>query len=85
MKIKFLLPALATLLAFGAGNASVPAPTSPPAAGPTSMAALVQQFGEAMQQQDMTKATACLAKNARLLANTSLVLSGRDSLSTHWF
>jgi ketosteroid isomerase-like protein len=78
------LLALTTLLAFGAGNARVPAPTRPAAAGPTSMAALVQQFSEAMQQQDVAKATACLAKNARMLANVSPVLSGRDSLSTYW-
>jgi len=48
------------------------------------MAALVQQFADAMQQQDMAKATACLAKNARLLVNVQPVLSGRDSLSTYW-
>jgi ketosteroid isomerase-like protein len=76
--------ALATLLAFGAGNARMPAPTRPTVAGPTSIAALNQQFAEAMQQQDVAKATACLAKNARLLLNMSPVLSGRDSLSTYW-
>ncbi|MDO7886619.1 DUF4440 domain-containing protein [Hymenobacter cheonanensis] len=48
------------------------------------MAALAQQFTEAMQQQDLAKATACLAREARLLVNTSPVLSGRDSLSTYW-
>ena len=32
----------------------------------------------------MAKATACFAKNARLLVNVSPVLSGRDSLSTYW-
>lgn len=84
MKTSLPLLAAATLLAFGAGNPRVPAPTRPAAAGPTSMAALTQQFADAMQQQDMAKATACLAKNARLLVNTRPVLSGRDSLSTYW-
>ncbi|AMR26905.1 hypothetical protein A0257_07150 [Hymenobacter psoromatis] len=84
MKSTLPLLALATLLAFGAGNPRVPAPTRPAAAGPTSMVALTQQFAEAMQQQDVAKATACLAKNARLLVNVSPVLSGRDSLSTYW-
>lgn len=84
MKSTLPLLALATLLAFGAGNTSVPAATLPAAAGPASMAALYQQFSEAMQQQDVAKATACFAKNARMLANVSPVLSGRDSLSTYW-
>lgn len=84
MKTSLPLLAVATLLAFGAGNPRVPAPTRPTAAGPTSMAALTQQFAEAMQQQDMAKATACLAKNARLVINASPLLSGRDSLSTYW-
>ena len=79
MKTSLPLLAVATLLAFGAGNARVPA-----AAGPTSMAALNQQFAEAMQQQDVAKATACFAKNARMLVNVSPELSGRDSLSTYW-
>lgn len=83
MKTSLPLLAAATLLAFGAGNPRVPAATRPAAAGPTSMAALTQQFAEAMQQQDVAKATACLAKNARLLGATS-ALSGRDSLSTYW-
>ncbi len=78
------LLALATLLAFGAGNPRVPTAPLRAAAGPATMAALVQQFGEAMQQQDVAKATACLAKNARLLVNVSPVLSGQDSLSTYW-
>ena len=84
MKTSLPLLALATLLAFGAGNPRVPAATRPAAAGPISMAALTQQFADAMQQQDVAKATACLAKNARLLVNVSPVLSGRDSLSTYW-
>jgi hypothetical protein len=94
MKNRLLIPRLAVLLGAGFSSAGAPpikapkpagAPTAarPAAAGPTSMAALMQQFGEAMQQQDVAKATACLAKNARLLGNTS-ALSGRDSLSTYW-
>jgi ketosteroid isomerase-like protein len=84
MKTTLPLLSLATLLAFGTGNTSAPAATLPPAAGPTSLAALNQQFADAMQQQDVAKATACFAKNARMLANVSPVLSGRDSLSTYW-
>ncbi|QKG57080.1 nuclear transport factor 2 family protein [Hymenobacter sp. BRD128] len=83
MKASLPLLAAATLLAFGAGSTSVPAAPRPAAAGPTTMAALYQQFADALQQQDMAKATACLAKNVRLLGTTS-ALSGRDSLSTYW-
>ncbi len=84
MKTSLPVFALATLLALGAGHTRLPAATLPVAAGPASVAALSQQFAEAMQQQDMAKATACLAKNVRLLVNTSPVLSGRDSVSTYW-
>ncbi|MVN74876.1 DUF4440 domain-containing protein [Hymenobacter sp. HMF4947] len=83
MQTSLPLLATATLLAFGGGHASVPAATRPAAAGPATMTALFQQFSDAMQQQDIAKATACLAKNVRLLGNTN-ALSGRDSLSTYW-
>jgi hypothetical protein len=82
MKI-FLFGALATTLSFGAGNPSVPAAPLP-AAGPATMVALTQQFTKALQQQDLTKATACLAKNVRFHVNTEAVVSGRDSVSTAW-
>jgi ketosteroid isomerase-like protein len=82
MKI-FLFGALAATLSFGAGNSSVPAAPLP-AAGPATMAALTQQFTEALQQRDLTKATACLAKNVRFHVNTEAVVSGRDSVSTAW-
>lgn len=85
MKTTLPLLAVATLLAFGAGNPGVPAATRPAVAGPATMAALIQQFADAMQQQDVAKATTCLAKNARLLVNVQPVLSGRDSLNTYWF
>jgi len=84
MKTSLPLLALATLLAFGTGNTSAPAATIPAAAGPATFAALAQQLAEAMQQQDLAKATACLSKNVRYLANTSPVVSGRDSVSTYW-
>jgi ketosteroid isomerase-like protein len=84
MKNSLPVLSLATLLVFGSGNTSAPAATLPPAAGPTSAAALVQQWTEAMQQHDMAKATACLSKNVRFLANGSPVVSGRDSVSTYW-
>jgi len=84
MKTSLPLLTLGTLLAFGVGNASVPAAPRPPAAGPTTMAALAQQWVEAMQQQDMAKARACLSKNVRYLADGAPVVSGRDSVSTYW-
>jgi len=37
-----------------------------------------------MQEHDMVKATACLSKNVRYLANGAPVVSGRDSVSTYW-
>jgi ketosteroid isomerase-like protein len=79
MKTSLSLLALATTLAFGAGAARVPA-----AAGPATMAALGQQWGEAMQQQDLAKATACLSTNVRYLDNGKPVVSGRDSVSTYF-
>jgi len=48
------------------------------------MAALTQQFREALQQQDLAKATVCLAKNVRFHVNTEAVVSGRDSVSMAW-
>jgi hypothetical protein len=84
MKSFLPLLGLATLLAFGTANTSVPAATLPAAAGPATLAALAQQWTEAMQQQDMAKATACLSKNVRFLANGAPVISSRDSVSTYW-
>ncbi|TDN38190.1 DUF4440 domain-containing protein [Hymenobacter sp. UV11] len=84
MKTSLPLLAVATLLAFGAGNASVPAATLPAAAGPATMTALTQQLTDALKQQDLTKATACLSKKVRYLVNTEAVVSGRDSVSTAW-
>lgn len=79
MKAFLPLLALTTTLAFGPGNARVPA-----APGPATMAALTQQFTEALEQQNLFKATACLAKNVRFQVNTEAVVSGRDSVSTAW-
>ncbi len=76
--------ALATALVLGAGHASVPAAPRATAAGPVTMAALTQQFTEALEQQDLAKATACLARNVRSLANAEAVVSGRDSVSAVW-
>ncbi|HEX8429257.1 nuclear transport factor 2 family protein [Hymenobacter sp.] len=84
MKYSLLCLTLVTLLTFGSGNTRVPAATFSVAAGPATMATLSQQFADAMQQQDMAKATACFAKNVRYLVNTSPVVSGRDSVSTYW-
>lgn len=91
MRKRLLLPGLAVLLGVCASNAGTPrakapnptgapAVTRPAAAGPTSVAALAQQWGEAMQQQDLAKATACLSKNVRYLVNGEPVVSGRDSV-----
>ncbi|MFD1466800.1 YybH family protein [Hymenobacter caeli] len=95
MRKYLFLPSLALVVGAWISSASTPpikapkpagtsAAALPAAAGPATMAALTQQFAEAMQQQDVAKATACFAKNARMLANVSPVLSGRDSLSTYW-
>jgi ketosteroid isomerase-like protein len=84
MKTSLPLLTLATLLAFGAGNTSVPAAPRPTVAGPTTIAALAQLWTEAMQQQDIAKATACLSKNVRFLADGTPVVSGRDSVATYW-
>jgi ketosteroid isomerase-like protein len=84
MKNSLPLLSLATLLAFGTGNTSVPAAPLPAAAGPATIAALAQQWTEAMQQHDMAKAMACLSKNVRYLVNGKPLVSGRDSVSTYW-
>ncbi|MGI4867614.1 MAG: hypothetical protein ACRYFZ_27085 [Janthinobacterium lividum] len=84
MKTTLLLLTLATLLAVGAGNTSAPAATPPIAAGPATMAALTQQFSDALQQQDLATATACLSKKVRFHVNTEAVISGRDSVSIAW-
>lgn len=84
MKTTLSLLSLATLLAFGAGSTSAPAAPVLAAAGPATMAALTQQFTDALQQQDLAKATACLSKKVRYLVNTETVVSGRDSVSTAW-
>jgi ketosteroid isomerase-like protein len=84
MKNSLPLLSLATLLAFGTGNTSVPAAPFPAAAGPATIAALAQQWTEAMQQQDMAKAMACLSKKVQFLANGAPVVSGRDSVGTYW-
>lgn len=82
MKTLSFLPVVAGLLA--AGALSTHAPAAAPAPGPATMAALTQQFTTALQQQDLAKATACLAKNVRFHVNTEAVVSGRDSVSTAW-
>jgi ketosteroid isomerase-like protein len=84
MKTYLALFALATTLAFGPSNAGVPAPHHHPAASPATMAALTQQFTEALEKQDLAKATALLAKNVRFHVNTEAVVSGRDSVSAAW-
>ena len=82
MKTTSILSAAAGLLAVGAISTHAPAAATAP--GPATFSALAQQFSDAMLQQDLTKATACLAKNVRMLANVSPVVSGRDSTSTYW-
>ena len=84
MKTALPFLALATLLAFGAGTPSLPAAPLPAAAGPATMAALTQQITDALQQQDLAKATACLSQKVRYLVNAEAVVSGRDSVSTAW-
>ncbi|WP_071891022.1 YybH family protein [Hymenobacter sp. PAMC 26628] len=95
MKSHLLLPGLAVLLGTCFSSAGTPpikapkptkGPTAarPAAAGPTTIAALAQLWSEAMQQQDMAKATACMSKNVRFLVNGEPVMSGRDSVTTYW-
>jgi ketosteroid isomerase-like protein len=84
MKTFLSLFALAATLSLGASNATIPAAPRPTAAGPTTMAALTQQFTEALEKQDLAKATAHLAKNVRFHVNTEAVVSGRDSVSAAW-
>jgi ketosteroid isomerase-like protein len=84
MKTTLSLFALAALLSLNASNASTPTAPRPAAAGPATMAALTQQFTAALEQQDLAKATAFLAKNVRFHVNTEAVVSGRDSVSTAW-
>lgn len=56
-----LFVALATALVPAASHAGVPAAPRATAAGPATLAALTQQFTEALKQRDLAKATACLA------------------------
>lgn len=95
MRKHLFLPGLALVLGAWVSSAGTPpakalkpakgpVATHPAEAGPATLAALTQQWAEAMRQQDLAKATACLSKNVRFLVNGEPVISGRDSVSTYW-